>query len=176
MQYERIQLITAAPKFDAIADIVANVRAVRSLAPIDAINDLRAFARRGDTAALAWDGDTLAGCVCLTACHHFIQGAEWMPIKVALIRRGLDLARIGCSHFVYLHPDYWGQGHTLALNAHARRSNRAFTHTLAHGFATSRLEDWAAQLPGAEDVGLPGPHGGRVFIREITPEITADSS
>lgn len=165
MRYEQIRLVDAAPHFEAIAEIVTAVREVKALPPIDALSALQNFAKRGDTAALAWEGDRLVGCVCLGACHHFISSPDWVPVKVELARGGLDLAMVGCTHFVYLHPDYWGQGVTLALTDQARRSNPKFTHTLLHGFATKELEDWAAGLNGVVEVGTK--NGLRVFTREI---------
>ena len=89
-----------------------------------------------------------------------------MPVKVRLVRDGIDLAKVGCTHFVYLHPDYWGQGVTLALTDQARGSNPKFTHTLLHGFATKELEDWVAGLDGVVEVGTK--NGLRVFTREIS--------
>ena len=169
MRYEQIRLVDAAPHFEAIAEIVAAVRETRALPPIDALAALHAFARRGDTAVLAWENDILVGVTCLGLCHHFIAGPEWMRIKVRLVRDGHDLARIGCSHFVYLHPDHWQQGATSALTEQARTSNPDLSHTLLQGFATKELEIWAANLPGVQDVGLPNPHapGQRVFLRKI---------
>ncbi len=165
MRYEQIRLIDAAPQFETIAEIVAVVRETKGLPPIDALVALQSFSRRGDTAALAWEGDRLVGCVCLGACHHFITDPDWVPVKVRLVRDGIDLAKVGCTHFVYLHPDYWGQGVTLALTDQARRSNPVFTHTLLHGFATKELEDWVASLGGAVEVGMR--QGQSVFVREI---------
>ena len=165
MRYEQIRLAEAAPHFETIAEIVADVRETKALPPIDALSVLQSFAKRGDTAALAWEGDRLVGCVCLGACHHFISSPDWVPVKVRLVRDGIDLAKVGCTHFVYLHPDFWGQGLTLALTDQARRSNPEFTHTLLHGFATKEFEDWAAGLEGVVEVGVK--NGARVFLREI---------
>jgi GNAT superfamily N-acetyltransferase len=166
MHYEQIRLAEATPHFEAIAEIVATVREIKGLPPIDALAALQSFSRRGDTAALAWEGDRLVGCVCLGACHHFIADPDWVPFKVRLVRDGIDLEKVGCTHFVYLHPDYWGQGVTLALTEKARRSNPKFTHTLLHGFATKEFEDWAASLDGVVEVGTR--NGFRVFTREIS--------
>jgi GNAT superfamily N-acetyltransferase len=165
MRYEQILLAEAAPQFETIVEIVTAVRESKGLPPIDAMAALDVFARRGDTAALAWDRDRLIGCVCLGACHHFIAGPDWVPVKVRLVRDRIDLAKIGCTHFVYLHPDYWGQGVTLALTDQARRSNPKFTHTLLHGFATKELEDWAAGLDGVVQVGTR--QWQSVFVRGI---------
>ena len=165
MRYEQILLADAAPLFETIAEIVTAVRETKGLPPIDAMAALDVFARRGDTAALAWEGDRLIGCVCLGACHHFITDPDWVPIKVRLVRDGIDLAKVGCTHFVYLHPDYWGQGVTLALTDQARRSNPRFTHTLLHGFASKEFEDWAAGLDGVVQVGTR--QGQSVFVRGI---------
>lgn len=165
MRYEQIRLVDAAPHFKAIAEIVTAVRETKALPPIDALAALQSFARRGDTAALAWEGDRLIGCVCLGACHHFITDPDWVPVKVRLVRDGIDLAKVGCTHFVYLHPDYWRQGVTLAFTDQARRSNPRFTHTLLHGFATKGFEDWAAGLDGVVEIGTR--NGLRVFTREI---------
>jgi len=65
-----------------------------------------------------------------------------------------------------LHPDYWGQGLTLALTDQARRSNPMSTHTLLHGFATKELEDWATGLDGVVEIGTRNGQG--VFVRGIT--------
>ncbi len=165
MRYDQIRLAEAAPHLEAIAEIVATVRGTKGLPPIDALASLQSFARRGDTAALAWEGDRLVGCVCLGACHHFIADPDWVPVKVRLVRDGVDLEKVGCTHFVYLHPDYWGQGMTLALTDQARRSNPKFTHTLLHGFATKELEDWAAGLDGVVEVGAQ--NGAKVYVREV---------
>ena len=165
MRYEQIRLVDAALHFEAIAEIVAAVRETKTLPPIDAPSALQNFAKRGDTAALAWDGDRLIGCVCLGACYHFISSPDWVPVKVELARGGLDLAMVGCTHFVYLHPDYWGRGATMALTDQARRSNPRFTHTLLHGFATKEFENWAAGLRGVVEVGRR--NGSKVFSREI---------
>lgn len=165
MHYEQIRLAEATPHFEAIAEIVATVREIKGLPPIDALAALQSFSRRGDTAALAWEGDRLVGCVCLGACHHFIADPDWVPFKVRLVRDGIDLEKVGCTHFVYLHPDYWGQGVTLALTEKARRSNPKFTHTLLHGFATKEFEDWAASLDGVVEVGTR--NGQSVFVRGI---------
>lgn len=165
MRYEQIRLAEAAPHFETIAEIVADVRETKALPPIDALSVLQSFAKRGDTAALAWEGDRLVGCVCLGACHHFISSPDWVPVKVRLVRDGIDLAKVGCTHFVYLHPDFWGQGLTLALTDQARRSNPEFTHTLLHGFATKELEGWAARLNGVIEVGTR--QGQSVFVRGI---------
>ena len=165
MRYEQIRLADATLHFATIAEIVAAVRETKALPPIDALSALQNFAKRGDTAALAWEGDRLIGCVCLGVCHHFITDPDWVPLKVRLVRDGIDLAKVGCTHFVYLHPDYWGQGVTLALTDKARRSNPKFTHTLLHGFATKELEDWAVGLDGVVEVGTK--NGLRVFAREI---------
>jgi len=166
MRYEQIRLIDAAPHYEMIAEIVTAVRETKALPPIDAQAALQSFARRGDTAALAWDGDRLVGCVCLAACHHFIANPDWVPIKVRLIRDDIDLAKVGCTHFVYLHPDHWQQGGTLALTDQARRSNSAFSHTLLHGFATKELENWAASLDGVIEIG-DRLTKQRVFLRKI---------
>lgn len=165
MRYEQIRLFDVVPHFEAIAEIVAAVREAKALPPIDALSALQSFARRGDTAALAWEGDRIVGCVCLGACHHFISSPDWVPVKVRLSRGEIDLAQVGCTHFVYLHPDYWGQGVTLALTDQARRSNQKFTHTLLHGFATKEFEDWAAGLDGVIEVGTR--QGQSVFVRGI---------
>lgn len=165
MRYEQIRLVEAALHFEAIAEIVTAVREAKALPPIDALAALDRFAKRGDTAALAWDGDTLVGLTCLGLCHHFINSPDWVPVKVRLVRDGIDLAKVGSTHFVYLHPDYWGQGVTLALTDQARRSNPVFTHTLLHGFATKELEDWAAGLDGVVEVGTR--NGQSVFVRGI---------
>lgn len=167
MRYEQIKLADAAPHFDRLTRIVGDVRGRRGLVPLDARAALQAFARRGDTAALAWDVDQLVGVTCVGLCHHFIAGPDWMPVKVSLARAGYDLARIGCSHFVYLSPDYWGAGVTFALTEAARRSNPGLTHTLSHGFATQELEDWAAKLPGMVELPLKAPDGRRVLVREV---------
>jgi hypothetical protein len=169
MRYEQVKLADVAEHFGRLSLIVEDVRRKQGLPDLDAVAALEAFAKRGDTAALAWDGDQLVGVTCLGLCHHFISGPEWMPIKVHLAREGYDLGKVGCSHFVYLSPDYWGGGATFALTEASRRSNPAVTHTLAHSFATIELEDWAAKLPGMVDIGLPNPHGGRVFIRAVDP-------
>ncbi|WP_375697991.1 GNAT family N-acetyltransferase [Pseudophaeobacter sp. TrK17] len=166
MRYEQIQLADAASQFETIAEIVTAVRETKGLPPTDAMAALESFAKRGDTAALAWEGDRLIGCVCLGACHHFITDPDWVPLKVRMIRDGIDLAKVGCTHFVYLHPDYWGQGLTLALTDQVRRSNPKFTHTLLHGFATKELEDWAAGLDGAVEVGSRRRQA--VFLRSIS--------
>ena len=165
MRYEQIRLAEATPHFETIAEIATAVRETKGLPPIDAMAALDVFARRGDTAALAWEGDRLIGCVCLGACHHFITDPGWVPVKVRLVRDGIDLAKVGCTHFVYLHPDYWGQGVTLALTDQARRTNPVLTHTLLHGFATKELEEWAAGLEGAVEVGMR--QGQSVFVRGI---------
>jgi hypothetical protein len=165
MRYEQILLAEAAPQFETIAEIVTAVRETKGLPPINAMAALDVFARRGDTAALAWEGDRLIGCVCLGVCHQFITDPDWVPVKVRLVRDGLNLAKVGCTHFVYLHPDYWGQGATLALTDQARRSNPKFTHTLLHGFATKEFEDWAAGLDGVVQVGTR--QGQSVFVRSI---------
>jgi GNAT superfamily N-acetyltransferase len=165
MRYEQILLADATLHFATIAEIVTAVRETRALPPIDALAALQSFAKRGDTAALAWEGDRLIGCVCLGACHHFTTDPDWVPVKVRLSRGGIDLAQVGCTHFVYLHPDYWGQGVTLALTDQARRSNPMFTHTLLHGFATKELEDWAAGLDGVVEVGAQ--NGAKVYVREV---------
>lgn len=165
MRYEQIRLIDAAPHFETIAEIVAAVRETRALPPMHALAVLQSFARRGDTAALAWEADRLVGITCLGACHQFIAGPDWVPVKVRLVRDGINLVRVGCTHFVYLQPDFWGQGVTLALTDQARRSNPNFTHTLLHGFATKELEDWAAGLDGVVEVG--SRQGQSVFVRGI---------
>lgn len=165
MRYEQIRLAEAAPQFETIAEVANAVRETKGLPPIDAMAALDVFARRGDTAALAWEGDRLIGCVCLGVCHHFITDPDWVPLKVRLVRDGIDLSKVGCTHFVYLHPDYWGKGMTLALTDKARRSNPNFTHTLLHGFATKELEDWAAGLNGVVEVGTR--NGQSVFVRGI---------
>jgi GNAT superfamily N-acetyltransferase len=165
MRYEQILLAEAAPHFETIAEVANAVRESKGLLPIDAMAALDVFARRGDTAALAWEGDRLIGCVCLGACHHFITDPDWVPVKVRLVSDGIDLAKVGCTHFVYLHPDYWGRGVTLALTDQARRSNPEFTHTLLHGFATKELEDWAASLDGVVEVGVRRRQS--VFVRDI---------
>ncbi|SFK77944.1 hypothetical protein [Shimia haliotis] len=165
MRYEQILLAEAAPHYETIAEVANAVRETKGLLPIDAMAALARFSRRGDTAALAWEGDSLVGCVCLGACHHFTTDPDWVPVKVRLVRDGIDLAKVGCTHFVYLHPGYWGQGVTLALTDQARRSNPMFTHTLLHGFATKELEDWAAGLDGVVDVGTR--NGQSVFVRGI---------
>ena len=67
MRYEQILLAEAAPHFETIAEIVTVVREAKGLPPINAMAALDVFARRGDTAALAWEGDHLVGCVCLGA-------------------------------------------------------------------------------------------------------------
>ncbi len=167
MRYEQIRLVDAAPHFETIAEIVAAVRETSALPPIDAMAALQSFAKRGDTAALAWDRDRLIGCVCLGACHHFIAGPDWVPVKVRLVSDGIDLVKVGCTHFVYLHPEFWGQGVSLALTDQARRSNPMFTHTLLHGFATKELEGWAAHLNGVIEVGTR--QGQSVFVRSIVP-------
>ena len=167
MRYEQVKLADAAEHFEPLAVIVAAVREKTGRDPLDAVSALEAFAKRGDTAALAWDGDQLVGVTCLGLCHHFIAGPEWLPIKVHLVREGYDLVKIGCSHFVYLHPGYWGGGATFALTEAARRSNLAVTHTLAHSFATEAFEEWAAALPGAVALPVAAPGGGRAFIREV---------
>ena len=41
------------------------------------------------------------------------------------------------------------------------------THKLAHTLPSKEMEDWAAKLPGMVNIGLPNPHGGRVFIRAV---------
>ena len=168
MRYEQVKLAEAAEHFERLGTIVADVRNKIARDPIDAKPMLEAFAKRGDTASLAWDGDQLVGVTCLGLCHHFIAGPEWLPIKVHLASEGYDLGRVGCSHFVYLSPDYGGAGHTFALTEASRRSNPAVTHTLSHSFATKDLEDWAAKLPGMVELSFPNPQGGRVFVREIT--------
>jgi hypothetical protein len=167
MRYEQVKLADAAEHFPRLGEIVAAVREKTGRDPLDAVSALRAFAKRGDTVALAWDGDQLVGVTCLGLCHHFIAGPEWLPIKVHLAREGYDLSKLGCSHFVYLSPDYWGAGATFALTEASRRSNPALTHTLAHTLPSKEMEDWAAALPGMVDIGLPSPNGGRVFVREV---------
>ena len=167
MDYEQITLAHAVQHFDRLASIVDDVRLKQGLTPMNAMAALQSFAKRGDTAALAWDGGQLMGLTCLGLCHHFIAGTEWLPVKLHLARSGINLATLGCSHFVYLSPDYWGSGATRALTEAARRSNPAITHTLSHSFATPELETWAAKLPGMKELGVPGPNGGRVFVRGV---------
>lgn len=169
MRYEQVKLAEAAQHFERLSQIVADVRVKTGREPIDAMPMLEAYAKRGDTAALAWDGDQLVGVTCLGLCHHFIAGAEWIPIKLHLAREGYDLGKVGCSHFVYLSPDYWGGGATFALTEASRRSHPAVTHTLSHTLPSKEMEDWAAALPGMVDIGLPNPNGGRVFIRAVDP-------
>lgn len=103
----------------------------------------------------------------LGLCHHFIAGPEWLPIKVHLAREGYDLSKMGCSHFVYFSPDYWGGGGTFALTEASRHSNPAVTHTLAHTLPSKEMEDWAAKLPGMVELGVACPKGGSVFVREV---------
>jgi hypothetical protein len=167
MRYEQLNLADAVVHFDRLARIVTDVRVRKNLVPIAAPAALATFAKRGDTAALAWDGDQLVGVTCLGLCHHFIAGPEWLPLKLHLAQSGIDLGKVGCTHFVYLSPDYWGSGATRALTEAARRSNPAITHTLSHSFATKDLEDWAAQLPGMVELAVEAPSGGRVFVREV---------
>lgn len=167
MRYEQIKLAEAAAHFDRLGQIVDTVHVTRGLAPIDAKGALSTFAKRGDTAALAWNEDQLVGVTCLGLCHHFIAGPEWLPVKLHLARDGIDLGAVACSHFVYLSPDYWAAGHTFALTEAARHSNPAITHTLSHGFATKALEDWAAKLPGMVELPMAGPGASRVFVREV---------
>ena len=167
MDYEQITLAHAAQHFDRLASIVDDVRLKQGLTPMNAMAALQGFPKRGDTAALAWDDGQLMGLTCLGLCYHFIAGTEWLPIKLHLARSGINLATLGCSHFVYLDPAHWGEGHTTALTEAARRSNPAITHTLSHSFATPALETWAAKLPGMKELDVPGPNGGRVFVREV---------
>lgn len=167
MRYQKLKLADAAEHFDRLAAIALAVRDQTGREGFDAHRALRTFAKRGDTAALAWDGDQVVGVTCLGLCHHFIAGPKWIPVKLHLAREGYNLGTVGCSHFVYLSPDYWGTGVTFALTEAARRSNPVLTHTLSHSFATQALEDWAAALPGMVDVGLKGSDGKRVFVREI---------
>ena len=168
MRYEQVKLADAAEHFEQLAGIVAAVREKTGRDTLDAVSALEAFAKRGDTAALAWDGDRLVGVTCLGLCYHFIAGPEWLPIKVHLAREGYDLGKMGCSHFVYLHPDHWGAGATFALTEVSRRSNPALTHTLTHTLPSKEMEDWAAKLPGMVDVGLLSPNGGRMFVRAVS--------
>jgi hypothetical protein len=167
MRYEQVKLADVAEHFKRLSQVVADVRVKTGREPIDAMPMLEAFAKRGDTAALAWDADQLVGVTCLGLCHHFISGPEWMPIKVHLAREGYDLGKVGCSHFVYLSPDYWGGGATFALTEASRRSNPAVTHTLAHTLHSKEMEEWAAALPGMVELGVACPKGGRVFVREV---------
>ncbi|MEN8659749.1 MAG: hypothetical protein ABF313_17075 [Marivita sp.] len=169
MLYQQVKLADVAEHFERLSQVVADVRVKTGREPIDAMPMLEAYAKRGDTAALAWDGDQLVGVTCLGLCHHFISGPEWMPIKVHLVREGYDLGKVGCSHFVYLSPDYWGQWQTFALTEASRRSHPSVTHTLSHTLPSKEMEHWAAKLPGMVDIGLPNPHGGRVFIRAVDP-------
>ena len=74
MRYDQIRLVDAAPHFEAIAEIVTAVRETKTFPPIDALAALQSFARRGDTAALAWEGDRIVGCVCLGACTRNHSG------------------------------------------------------------------------------------------------------
>ncbi len=167
MNFDQLTLAHATAHFDRLADIVEDVRIKQGLAPINALAALQRFAKRGDTAALAWDEDQLVGITCLGLCHHFIAGTHWLPVKVHLARSGINLATLGCSHFLYLAPEYWGAGHTAALTEAARRSNPTITHTLSHGFPTPELENWAAKLPGMNELAVRGPGGGRVFVRKV---------
>ena len=167
MDYEQTTLAHAVQHFDRLASIVDDVRLKQRLTPMNAMAALQGFAKRGDTAALAWDNGQLMGLTCLGLCHHFISGTEWLPVKLHLARLGINLATLGCSHFVYLDPTHWGAGHTAALTEAARRSYPAITHTLSHSFATPALETWAAKLRGMKELGVPGPNGGRVFVREV---------
>jgi hypothetical protein len=167
MDYEQITLAHAVQHFERLVEIVDEVRLKQGLTPINAMAALQSFAKRGDTAALAWDDGRLMGLTCLGLCHHFIAGTEWLPIKLHLARSGIPLSTLGCSHFVYLDPAHWGAGHTASLTEAARRSNPAITHTLSHSFATPELENWAAKLPGIQELDVPGPNGGRVFVREV---------
>ena len=167
MNYEQITLAHAAQHFDRLVEIVDVVRLKQGLTAINAMAALQSFAKRGDTAALAWDGGQLVGITCLGLCHHFIAGTEWLPVKLHLARSCIPLSTLGCSHFVYLDPDHWRAGHTSALTEAARRSNPAITHTLSHSFATAALETWAAKLPGMKELEIRGPNEGRVFVREV---------
>jgi hypothetical protein len=169
MHYQELKLADAAEHFDRLTSIADAVRTQTGLAGFDAQRALQVFARRGDTAALAWDGDQLVGVTCLGLCHHFIAGPEWIPVKMHLAREGYNLSTVGCSHFVYLSPEYWRVGATFSLTEAARRSNPALTHTLSHSFATQALEDWAAKLPGMVELSVRGPGDKRVFIREVHP-------
>ena len=167
MRYQQLRLADAAEHFERLASIALAVRTQTGREGFDAQRALQTFARRGDTAALAWDGDQLVGVTCLGLCHHFITAPEWMPFKMHLVGKGYNLGTVGCSHFVYLSPDHWGAGVTFALTEAARRSNPVLTHTLSHSFATQALEDWAAKLPGMVELSVKGPGGKRVFVREI---------
>lgn len=169
MRYQQVKLAEAAAHDQRLAVIVNDVRLKQGLPAMDAAGPLACFSQRGDTGALAWDGDQLVGLICLGLCHHFIAGPDWMPIKVHLAREGYDLGKVGCTHFVYVSPDYWGGGITSALLDHSRRSNPDVTHTLEHSCATQELEDWAAALPGMVELALKGPDGKRVFVREVEP-------
>jgi hypothetical protein len=167
MDYEQITLAHAAQHFDRLVEIVDVVRLKQGLTAINAMAALQSFAKRGDTAALAWDGGRRVGITCLGLCHHFIAGTEWLPVKLHLARSGIPLSTLGCSHFVYLDPDHWGAGHTASLTEAARRSNPAITHTLSHSFATKGLEGWAAQMPGMVELPVEAPDVGRVFVRVV---------
>ena len=167
MRYQQLNLADAAEHFERLSSIINAVRQKTGRETTNAVPMLEVFAKRGDTAALAWDGDQLVGVTCLGLCHHFIAGADWMPIKMHLAREGYDLGKMGCSHFVYLSPDYWGAGATFALTEASRRSNPAVTHTLAHTLHSKEMEEWAAALPGMVELGVACPKGGRVFVREV---------
>jgi GNAT superfamily N-acetyltransferase len=169
MRYEQVKLAEAAQHFGRLSAIVEDVRLKQGLRAMDAAAQLERFSRRGDTAALAWDGDQLVGVICLGLCHHFISGPEWLSIKVHLAREGYDLGKIGCTHFVYVSPDYWGSGITSALLERSRRSHPAVSHTLEHSCETPELENWAAALPGMVELALKGPDAKRVFVREVDP-------
>ena len=169
MRYQQVKLADVAEHFGRLSQIVEDVRVKTGREPIDAKPMLEAFAKRGDTGALAWDGDQLVGMTCLGLCHHFIFGPEWIAIKVHLAREGYDLGKVGCSHFVYLSPDYWAAGQTFGLTEAARRSDPAVSHTLAHTLPSKEMEDWAAALPGMVELALKGPDGKRVFVREVDP-------
>lgn len=127
---------------------------------------LKASSKRGDVAVLAFDDDELIGFALMSKADYFLAEGSTFHLKLWLAQNGYDFNRLGASHMVYLHPNYWKQGLNAAM-LKAREGSGFFDFLVAFRPATQQLMDWVMKQPNVINTGLLDEMGFPILIRDI---------
>ncbi len=163
MEYTYKALVECRSLFPAMAAIVSKVEAAKERIDLDLLASLETYAKRGDSVALAYDGETLVGFTAVSHANHWIKGPYWISFRIWCGTNGLDLADAGCPHMVYLEPDYWSGGATEAL-VNAATAGAGFKDYVYHTTPSVEMSDWWEAMPYITRAPFFSPNGTPVLI------------
>lgn len=90
-------------------------------------------------------------------------------MRDAIVAKGIDEDKVDAASAIYVHSDYKGQN--LATTMMGKRATfqiaRGITHSVSFSYESDDIKSWAANIVGAEAMGVDGA-GNNIYFFDLS--------